>query len=103
MTDLERRALLGDRRAQKECAKKGVLLTCPLCRGKAGEGRRTDVDGYYWWPAIYCGRCHLQLAGSELFGEVTEEMRLKWNTRPAPSVGRCAKPERRLRNGKCNQ
>ena len=89
LKELKRRALLGDRQAQEECAKKRVLLTCPLCKGKADEGRLTDVDGYYWWPAIYCARCGLRLIGSELWEEVTEEMRLKWNTRPAPPVGRC--------------
>ena len=89
MTELERRALLGDRQAQEECAKKGVMLTCPLCKGKAEEGKQVDVDEYYWWPTICCGNCNLHIVGSELFGEVTEEMRLKWNTRPAPPVGRC--------------
>lgn len=89
MTDLERKALLGDRKAQKECAKKGILLACPLCKGKASEGKRVDVGERYWWPTIYCGKCHLELVGHELWGKVTEEMRLKWNTRQAPPVGRC--------------
>lgn len=30
MTELERRALLGDREAQEECARKGILLQCPF-------------------------------------------------------------------------
>ena len=33
MTDLERRALLGDKEAQKECTEKGIVLTCPVCGG----------------------------------------------------------------------
>lgn len=31
MTDLERRALLGDRQAQEECTEKGIMLPCPWC------------------------------------------------------------------------
>lgn len=34
MTDLERRALLGDRQAQEECTEKGIMLPCPFCGGK---------------------------------------------------------------------
>lgn len=33
MTDLERRALLGDRQAQEECTKRGIVLSCPHCNG----------------------------------------------------------------------
>ena len=77
------------RKAQEECTRQGILLPCPMCKGKADEGRQTDVDGYYWWPTIYCGCCGLHLTGVELWEEATEEMRSKWNTRPAPQVGRC--------------
>lgn len=35
MTELERRALLGDKEAQKECTEKGIVLPCPFCGGKA--------------------------------------------------------------------
>lgn len=31
MTDLERRALMGDRQAQEECTEKGIMLPCPWC------------------------------------------------------------------------
>lgn len=34
MTDLERRALMGDRQAQEECEEKGIVLQCPFCGGK---------------------------------------------------------------------
>lgn len=33
MTDLERRALLGDRQAQEECTRHGIVLPCPFCGG----------------------------------------------------------------------
>lgn len=35
MTDLERRALLGDKQAQEECTRQGIVLPCPHCRGNA--------------------------------------------------------------------
>ncbi len=31
MTDLERRALLGDKQAQKDCTKRRIMLPCPFC------------------------------------------------------------------------
>ena len=34
MTELERRALLGDKEAQKECTEKGIVLPCPFCGAK---------------------------------------------------------------------
>lgn len=37
MTDLERRALLGDKQAQEECTRQGIVLPCPFCGGKAEE------------------------------------------------------------------
>ena len=34
MTDLERRSLLGDAEAQRECTEKGIVLPCPFCGWK---------------------------------------------------------------------
>lgn len=34
MTELERKALLGDKEAQEECTEKGIVLPCPCCGGK---------------------------------------------------------------------
>ena len=46
MTELERRALLGDQEAQKECTEQGIVLPCPFC-GEAnveyGTCRCTDT------------------------------------------------------------
>ena len=33
MTEIERRALLGDKQAQEECTAKGIVLPCPCCGG----------------------------------------------------------------------
>ena len=35
MTDLERRALLGDRQAQEGCTRRGILLPGPFCGGSS--------------------------------------------------------------------
>lgn len=37
MNDLIRRALLGDREAQKECTRQGIALPCPNCVAKMEE------------------------------------------------------------------
>lgn len=31
MTELERRALLGDPEAQEQCTRQGIVLACPFC------------------------------------------------------------------------
>lgn len=35
MDDLIRQALLGDKQAQEECTRQGIVLPCPFCKGKA--------------------------------------------------------------------
>lgn len=80
MTELERLALLGDRKAQEKCARKGILLPCPLCGGKAEP--HTSYDGMYIVQCTICGCSTLHEQGLRfVFG--------KWNTRPAPTIGRC--------------
>lgn len=34
MTELERKALLGDKGAQRECTEEGIVLPCPFCGEK---------------------------------------------------------------------
>lgn len=41
MTELERRAMLGDVQAQEECTEKGIALPCPHC---AGNGKVSFKD-----------------------------------------------------------
>ena len=31
MTEFERKAMLGDKQAQEECTRKGIVLSCPFC------------------------------------------------------------------------
>lgn len=83
MTDLERRALLGDRQAQEECTRKGVVLPCPFC---GGEAELIEEDGFY---TVVCkdGRC----ISSDIQPEYGNAMvaLADWNTRQAPPIGRC--------------
>ena len=81
MTDLERRALLGDRQAQEECTRNEIVLPCPCCGGREIETKYACGD--YWCECVKCGtaggpHCRKSVA-------IT-----KWNTRPAPPIGRCA-------------
>lgn len=80
MDELERRALLGDHKAQEECAREGILLPCPLCGGKAEP--HTSYDGMYIVQCTVCGCSTLHEQGLRfVFG--------KWNNRTAPPIGLC--------------
>ena len=80
MTDIEHRALLGDRQAQEECTRRGIVLACPRC-GKGGASTKY-VMGDYWYE---CPHCH----SASGFHSSAEVALADWNTRPAPPVGRC--------------
>lgn len=92
MTDLERRALLGDRQAQEECTRRGIVLGCPRC-GKGGATTQY-VMGDYWYE---CPHCH----SASGFHSSAEVALADWNTRPAPPIGRCREcAKKKLRNGR---
>lgn len=83
MNDLERRALLGDKQAQEECTRRGILLPCPFC----GYGAElVEKDSLY---SVVCkdGCC----IASDIQPEYGAAMvaLADWNTRPAPPIGRC--------------
>ena len=86
MTDLERRALLGDRQAQEECTRNEIVLPCPCCGGREIETTYACDD--YWCECVKCGtaggpHCRKSVAIA------------KWNTRPAPPIGRCVECAKR--------
>lgn len=93
MTDLERRALLGDRHAQEECTRKGIVLPCPFCGGKAVL--RSSVSQYGGSYNIRCeNRCvvtcgHFRDPAYMWRTTSRDEALTTWNTRPAPPIGRC--------------
>lgn len=76
MTELERRALLGDREAQEDCTNGLNMLSCPKCGDRVymciDEDRRT----------FKCA-CGLSFTTRE------PDALLEWNTRVAPPIGRC--------------
>lgn len=101
MTDLERRALLGDRQAQEECTRQGILLPCPFCGEQAGVKTKKSEYGLSG-TIIRCNKCGLQLyspdAKAKSIPGGIRNVAIKnhreigfnlWNTRPAPPVGRC--------------
>lgn len=89
MTDLERRALLGDRQAQEECTKLGIVIPCWKCCGKA-EVNELHTGG----KPLYAVACQKHYCGAYGAGSSSIQKAIEfWNTRPAPPVGRCGECE----------
>lgn len=82
MTSLERRALLGDKKAQEECAKKGIALLCPRCKSKNISENSTGL-------LFGCMNCKLTFPTLGYRDDF--EILLTWNTHIAPSIGLCKK------------
>ena len=86
MTELERRALLGDQEAQKECTEKGIVLPCPICGEK-------DTDYGLWtgtmsgFDYMKCENCGTEISAVHNGNAISALG--KWNTRPAPPIGHC--------------
>lgn len=76
MSDLERRAMLGDQQAQEECSRQGIALPCPLC----GKQVRRSVSGMLF----YCSECHCNTSFHSDAVSKEEALSL-WNRRPAPA------------------
>ena len=81
MNDLERRALLGDRQAQEECTRLGIVLHCPLCGGKA------DKVVYDAAGMFVCKKCKIYKPFTLVIDGARKALTV-WNTRPAPPIGR---------------
>lgn len=79
MTKLERRALMGDREAQEECTRRGIVLPCPFC------GSQNIVTSNWGMFRTWCQDCR-----GKSDDQLTQIDAIReWNTRPAPPVGRC--------------
>lgn len=94
MTDLERRALLGDKQAQEECSERKITLPCPLCGGQADIVVQKDAG------LIICKRCKLYKPFTIVL-DGANKARSVWNTRPAPPIGRCKDCEHYTLLGHC--
>ena len=101
MNDLERRALLGDRQAQKECTRQGIVLPCPFCGGatiiktqKQDYGfSGTTVKCLYCSASVYCLDERAQITESGIKNVTVGNHKYiaiqRWNTRSVPPIGRC--------------
>lgn len=111
MTDLVRRALLGDREAQEECTRQGIVLLCPFCGGQAqmessptltairpsieglSGGGLAETERYRY--NIHCKNCGNACKKMGYGGRATKSFKTKsaaisaWNTRQGPPIGRC--------------
>lgn len=96
MTDLERRALLGDRQAQEECTRRGIVLPCPFCGGSAMI-EYDDIMPFEY--SVFCGECGVMPSTSE-----DKQVAIRaWNTRTAPPIGRCGECEHWADWGACGR
>ena len=90
MTELEWRALLGDRQAQEECTRRGILLPCWKCGGEA-EVNELHTGG----KPIYAAACKKHHCGAYGAGSASVPKAIEfWNTRTAPPVGSCGECEK---------
>lgn len=51
MDSLVRKALLGDREAQRECTEKGIVLPCPFC------GNENNIISNWGMFRVWCPHC----------------------------------------------
>lgn len=82
MTELERKALLGDPEAQRECIEQGIVLPCPFCGGRIEQAITDHV-----FKCKKCGCIFNFPINVECFA--TYNFIKKINTRTAPPIGEC--------------
>ena len=90
--EIIRRALMGDKQAQRECTEKGIALPCPFCGGNKIKTPYVCGDHF-----IECSSCH---STSNIVSSREQALKL-WNTRPAPPIGRCGECEFYTVLGQC--
>ena len=81
--ELIRRALMGEKQAQEECTEKGIVLPCPLC------GNENNIISNWGMFRVWCPHCKAKSEDTL----TTRDALKSWNTRPAPSIGRCEECE----------
>ena len=84
MGNLVRKALMGNKQAQEECTAEGIVLPCPFCGGNKIKTPYVCGDHF-----IECSSWH---SASNIVSSRKQALKL-WNTRPAPSIGRCEECE----------
>ena len=82
MTDLVRRALVGDRVAQEECTRQGIALPCPFCGGILTLHGTRGLENQ-----VVCAACNASTGW-----RIGEQAALTaWNTRRAMAIVRCGR------------
>lgn len=99
MTELERRAMLGDRQAQEECTRRGIVLACPKCYGSVSV-IHTEHKENCMVATFKCKECGLKSTLAKTSGK-GKSILDQWNTRPAPPIGRCKDCEHYTLLGHC--
>lgn len=89
MDSLVRKALLGDREAQRECTEKGIVLPCPFC------GNENNIISNWGMFRVWCPHCKAKSEDTL----TTRDALKSWNARPAPPIGRCGECKCWQRNG----
>ena len=82
MTELERRAILGDRQAQEEITKQGIVLPCPFCGSRMKLLEGSSYFGSWMTMCNWCG-AKTSETGNKVLAIAAS------NRRTAPPVGRC--------------
>ena len=89
MDSLVRKALLGDREAQRECTEKGIVLPCPFC------GNENNIISNWGMFRVWCPHCKAKSEDTLTMRDALKS----WNARPAPPIGRCGECKCWQRNG----
>lgn len=95
MTDLEKRALMGDKKAQEECTEKGIVLSCPCCGGQAKISNLIvrDTGGPYIISVAECRACGTSASTNATYRSSScnnvRDVISAWNTRVPPNFWPC--------------
>lgn len=96
MTELERRAMMGDKQAQRDCTTKGIILPCLKCHGEV-KISSVGQNGNRLEMGFRCNRCGLELVygqyllkgGMDILATENPTPLAQWNDRPEPPIGKC--------------
>lgn len=90
--ELIRRALMGEKQAQEECAEKEIALPCPLCGDDvtiteipAHKHCIVNLPEYGGGCFIECDNCTYAISGDDVMDALRTH-----NARPAPPIGKLA-------------
>ena len=99
MSELERKALMGDQEAQRECTEKRIVLSCPCCGCEERDmiGLSVSHDQYYY-SCEACGCNGPIVFDSDSCDYPEYDALAAWNRRPAPPIGRCDDCNHRYEN-----